>query len=707
MFARKSPSTSRIKIIQITLLVAVSILSFATLVLPVGINPSIETATVGDVAQTTIQAPRDIEYVSDIRTEEARKAAESAVQDVYSLPDPAIARSQIERLRTTLQNITAIRNDTELSVEEKRNNLLALSDVRLQIETVDYILSITDSRWDAVQTESVRVLEQVMRRSISDGGVDSALATISNSVSLTFSEQQVSLVTELVKAFVVANSFFSQELTDVAKKTARDNVKPIVQTYKTGETIVSIGELITPADIEAFEKLGLIRPGQRWEDLAATASLIILCAVFVPMYFYRRKRNVVLNDSKNILVIALLFIAFLIGSRFFVGRTLAPYSFPIQAAGLILTALFGIEVGLIFSIPLCILAGFGLSNSLDITPYYLFSSLIGSLALGPARRFSGFLRAGLAISLTCAGALLAFRIPIITLDWVGILQFVGAIAFAGFAAASIALLLQFLFAQLLGLTTALQLLDISRPDSKLLQFFLQKAPGTYQHSLQVANLAEQAAEKIGADPLLTRVGALFHDIGKALNPNFFIENQLPGHVNSHDNANPEEVSATIIRHVTDGIQLAKKHRLPARLQDFILEHHGTLITHYQYNQAMEAANGNISAVDIEKFRYPGPRPTSRETALLMLADATEARARAERPNNDDEIKKLVRSVIQTVQRFNQLDDTLLTLRDLNLITESFTTTLRGTYHERIQYPKANVPDQDTTLLAPRKKNDNH
>ena len=707
MSARITPAPPRIRILQISLIVAVSFASYAVLVLPIGLNPAVEIASVGDVAQTTIRAPHDIEYVSDVRTEEARKAAESAVQPVYSSPDPAIARQQIERLRTILQSITGLRNENEISIEDKRSNLLGLSDVRLQLETVDYILSITDSRWDAVQTESVRVLEQVMRRSISDEGIDSALVSISPSVSFTFSEQQVALVTELVSAFVLPNSFFSQELTDVAKQNARAAVEPIVQTYKEGETIVPAGEIITPADVEAFEKLQLIRPGQRWEDIAATASIVIICAVFVPMYFFRRKRALILNDAKNISVIAFLFILFLFTSRLFVGRTLAPYGYPIQAAGLILTALFGLEIGLVFSIPLCILAGFGLSNSLDITPYYLFSSLIGVLALGPARRFGGFIRAGLAISLTCAAAFLAFRIPFITLDWVGILQFIGVIAFAGFSAASIALLLQFLFAQMLGLTTALQLLDISRPDSPLLQFFLRNAPGTYQHSLQVANLAEQAAEKIGADPLLTRVGALFHDIGKALNPNFFIENQLPGNVNAHKDSIPEEVSATIIRHVSDGVQLAKKHRLPRRLQDFILEHHGTLITHFQYNQAMEAASGNLSLVDIEKFRYPGPRPSSRETALLMLADATEARARAERPNNDDEIKALVRSVIQTVQRFNQLDDTLLTLRDLSLITESFTTTLRGTYHERIQYPKAIVPDQDATLLTPRKKNDNN
>lgn len=702
MFAR-TPISPRVRFLQISLIVAVSLVSFAVLSVPIGLRPTTQTVTVGEVAQSTIQSPRDIEYVSEVRTEEARKGAESAVQPVYSQPDPAIARQQIERLRTTLQNITFIRDDALSTAEEKRSNLLALSDVRLKNETVDYLLSISNSRWDVVQSEAIRVMEQVIRRAIYEDRLDAAQVGVASFVSLTLSEQQSALVTELVTAFVVPNSFFSQELTDAAQQSARDAVKPVVQTYKAGETIVPAGEIITPADMEAFQQLGMIGPGQRWEDVGASAAIIVVCAVFVPLYFYRRRRSVVLNDPKNVLVIALLFILFLVGSRLFVGRTLAPYGYPIQSAALLFTALFGLEVGLVFAIPLSMIAAFGLPNSADLIPYYMFTSLIGLLALGPARRFWGFLRAGLAISLSGAAALLAFRIPLITLDWVGILQYIGVLAFAGFSSASIALLLQYLLAQILGLTTALQLLDISRPDSPLLQFFLRSAPGTYQHSLQVANLAEQAAEKIGADPLLTRVGALFHDIGKALNPTFFIENQMPGSVNAHQDANPEEVSATIIRHVTDGVQLAKKHRLPRRLHDFILEHHGTLITRYQYNQAMEAAGGDISKVDIEKFRYPGPRPASRETALLMLADATEARARAERPANDDEIRALITSVIQTVQKYNQLDDTLLTLRDLKLITEAFVTTLRGTYHPRIQYPKAVVPDQDTTILASKRE----
>ncbi len=699
----RAPVSTRIRILQASLIIAVSLASFIALTYPLALRPITQAVDVGDVAPVTMQSPRDIEYVSDVRTEESRKAAESAAQPIYSAPDPAIARQQIERIRTTMQYITSMRDNAELTLDEKKAKLVALSDVRLQPETIGYVLSISDSRWENVQIEVLRVLEQVMRRAIYEDKLDVAQASVSSSVSLALNEPQAALVTELVSAFILPNSFYSEELTTAARQAARDAIKPVVQTYKTGETIVPAGEVVTPADMEAFQQLDMIHLGQRWEDLLGAGGIILLSAALVPLYFFRRKRSNVVNDPRSIIVIAIIFIVFLLGARLFANRTLAPYGYPLQAAGLIITTLFGLESGLVIAIPLALIASYGLPNSLDLAPFYLLTSLIGLLVLGPVRRFWGFVRAGAAVSLAGLVVLIAYRLPAVTPDWLGIVQLVGVVSFAGFSAASITLLLQYLLAQTLGLTTAFQLLDISRPDFPLLQFFLRNAPGTYQHSLQVANLAEQAAEKIGADPLLTRVGAQFHDIGKALNPTFFIENQIPGSVNKHHDIAPEESAATIIRHVTDGIQLAKKYRLPNRLQDFILEHHGTLITRYQYNQAMEASGGDVTKVEIENFRYPGPRPHSRETALLMLADATEARARAERPVSDDDLRALVRSVIDTVQKFHQLDDTLLTLRDLNLITESFVTTLRGTYHPRIQYPNATVPDQDSTMLSARKE----
>lgn len=694
--------SKRIRALQYGLILAVGLISLAVITLPIGLRPVTQSMEVGAVAQNTLQSPRDIEYVSDVRTEEARKAAESAVPPVYSLPDPSLARQQIDRLETAMQYITSVRNNASLSFEERQAALITLSDVRLKPETADYLLTISTPRWDTLQIESLRVLEQVMRRAIYEDKLDTARSSVSSYVSLTFNEEQFALVVELVDAFIVPNSFYSDELTVAARTAARELVKPIVQTYKAGETIVPVGEVITPSDVEAFQQLGMIRPGQRWEDMLGAASLIIVSAVLIPMYFFRRKRLNVINDPRSLIVIALTFVVFLIGARLFTNRTLAPYGYPLQAAGLLIATLFGLETGFVMMIPLCLLSAYGLPNTLDLTPYYLFSSLIGILALGPARRFWGFLRAGLAISLSALTVLVAYRLPFISPDWLGVVQFVGIAIFAGFASASVTLVSQYLLAQSLGLTTALQLLDISRPDFPLMQFFLRNAPGTYQHSLQVANLAEQAAEKIGADPLLTRVGAQFHDIGKAMNPTFFIENQVPGNVNIHLDIRPEEAAATIIRHVTDGIVLAKKHRLPTRLHDFILEHHGTLITIYQYTQAMNEAGGDASKVSIEDFRYPGPRPQSRETALLMLADAAEARARAERPATDEDLRILVHKVIDNVQKYEQLDETNLTLRDLNLIVEFFVTTLRGQYHPRIQYPSSVDAKRDSTIPSPKR-----
>lgn len=202
-------------------------------------------------------------------------------------------------------------------------------------------------------------------------------------------------------------------------------------------------------------------------------------------------------------------------------------------------------------------------------------------------------------------------------------------------------------------------------------------------------MAEQAAEMISADAVLTRVGALFHDAGKATNPAFFVENQVQTQLDLHENLNPYETAQTIIKHVPDGVELAHKYQLPLRLVDFIKEHHGNLITRFQYARALDHAEDK-NAVDVNAFRYPGPRPQSKETAILMLADSCEAKARAELPKSEEEIRKLVISVIQYCQEEGQMEYTNLTMRDLHTIAESFISTLRNTYHPRIQYPEVSA-----------------
>jgi putative nucleotidyltransferase with HDIG domain len=451
--------------------------------------------------------------------------------------------------------------------------------------------------------------------------------------------------------------------------------------------------------LEALSSLGLVQPKDPLYSLLGAAALVLLLTAFTALYFSRRQA-VAASDLRGIILLGVLFIIFLVGARVSIpNRAVVPYLFPVPAFALLVSALFGLERGMVLGLLMGILCAYGMPDSLGLMSYYVLSSLFGALALGQARRVAQFLFAALAIAVAGAAMIAAYRLPIASTDWVGTLTLMGAAAFMGIASTGLALPLQFLLSQFIGLTTALQLLEISRPDSPLLNYFLQRAPGTYQHSLQVANLAEQAAETIHADALLTKVGALFHDVGKAANPLFFIENQPTSQVDAHDDVKPEASAQVIIRHVADGLILARKYRLPRRLQDFIAEHHGTLITRYQYNRAVQAAEKNKSKVDDLKFQYPGPAPRSKETALLMFADGVEARARAERPTNDEEIRLLVRSVVEGRQREGQLDDAPLSQRDLTNIIDSFVSTLRNTYHPRLEYPK----EPPATLEVPTQR----
>jgi len=682
---------ARIRTLQFILLILVGLASLAALTVPLTLRPGALPLSAGDVAPRDLQAPEAIEYVSEVRTEDTRAAAARAIPQVYSPPDPTIARGQIERLRAALDFIELVRTDEFASLEQKRADISSLNDLSLQPETINQILNLSDARWEAVQQEALSVLEQVMRNNIRENDLQTMRRNVPSLVSLALTEDQAGLVVELVSAFITPNSFTSPELTDAARQAARDAVQPVVQTYKPGEMVVAGGQIISPAQLEALEKLGLIESGQQWQDYLGVGALVVLTTTFVGMYFYRRNRPF-LADSRSLILMALVFVIFLIGARFSIpNRTIIPYLYPLPAVGLLLATLFNLETGLIFGLVISVLAAYDLPNTLDLMPYYMLSTLTGVLVLGQARRFWAFFRAGIAVALAGIAMILAFRLPFNQMDWVGIATLVGAALFNGLASASITLLLQYFLAQVLGLTTPLQLLEISRPDFPLLQFFLRNAPGTYQHSLQVANLAEQAAENIGADALLTRVGALFHDVGKSMNPSFFIENQAHGSINTHDELVPAESSAAITQHVLDGIKLARKYRLPRRIDDFILEHHGTMLTRYQYNQALEAAGGDESKVDKSEFQYPGPSPRSRETALLMLADGTEARVRAAKPATEEELRSIIRSTLEHVQSTGQLDQTQLTLSDLNKIAESFVTTLRGSFHPRVEYPKAKTP----------------
>jgi hypothetical protein len=242
------------------------------------------------------------------------------------------------------------------------------------------------------------------------------------------------------------------------------------------------------------------------------------------------------------------------------------------------------------------------------------------------------------------------------------------------------------------MTTSLHLLEISRPTHPLLRQLLLKAPGTYHHTLIVSNMAERAAEAIGADSLLARVGAYYHDVGKTNRPYFFIENRDEG-PDPHGRLDPYTSAQIIISHVKDGIELARKYRLPRGVTDFIPEHHGTMLAPYFYREAVKQAGGDQGKVDRSQFEYPGPKPRSRETAITMLADGTEATVRSRRPTSVEELDRIVGEAMQSRLLSGQLDESPLTMEDLRAIQRAFVDVLRGLQHPRIDYPAEVVPEK--------------
>jgi cyclic-di-AMP phosphodiesterase PgpH len=668
-------------------LVCTSILSFLALIQPWSLRQGSLPLRVGDVASQDLRAPYNFSYVSDVLTNQARDAAEREVAPVYGGLDLSIGRAQVDRLNTLLLQISNLRTQEGLTLEQKLIDLAALHDLSFAPDSAALVFSLSPEHWDLVRSEAILLLGRVMRSPVRTEDLGTIRQGLPSLVSLTLSEAEAALVVELVSPLITANSFYNPELTEAARQAAREGVEPVTESYLEGQTIVSRGQLITDAVFEALTKAGLVQPESSLNGLIGAAVLVVVSAMLTILYFARRQAALA-TDLRGLILLAGLFLIVLFAARVVnPNRTLLPYIFPISAFALLVSILFGMERGMVFGLIMSVLAAYGMADTLGLMPYYIFTSLCGVLALGEGRRVMQFLYAILAISGAGMAVIGAYRLVFISTDWIGIASLLGAAILYGIAASVIVLPLQYLLAQFLGVTTPMQLLEISRPDSPLLNYFLRRAPGTYQHSLQVANLAEQAAERIGADALLARVGALFHDIGKAANPLYFVENQPPSQIDSHDDDPPEESAASIIRHVTDGLELAHKYRLPRRLQDFILEHHGTLLTRYQYNRAVQAAGGDASHVNDAKFRYPGPLPRSKETALLMFADGVEARARAERPKTDEEVGVIVHSVIENRQRDGQLENAPLTQRDLTEIAESFIATLRVTYHPRLEYPK--------------------
>lgn len=365
------------------------------------------------------------------------------------------------------------------------------------------------------------------------------------------------------------------------------------------------------------------------------------------------------------------------------------YAFPLAAAAMVIASLLDVQLGLVTGLILAFLVGAVVGNSLALSLIYAAGATIGALGMRRVNRLARFGVVGLAIGLSSLPLIGAFTFmsgaqphdigSLITLCLVGLV--------GGELSAIMALSLYSFFGSLFGITTILQLFDSSRPNHPLLHRLLLEAPGTYHHSIVMAAMAERAAQDIGADSLLARVGGFYHDVGKIVHPQVFIENQFGGR-NVHDQLTPLSSVKLIRAHVAQGLRMANKHHLPARVRDCIAEHHGTSRIEFFYDKARrQAAEKGLAPPDETPFRYKGPKPQSKETAILMLADGVEPMVRSgQAGQTPEEMDAAIRQFFQDRLADGQLAESGLTIQELDPIRLAFLNILRGVFHQRIPYP---------------------
>ena len=707
--SERSPvvSTGRVLGFAIALAIGLFVVLFPTAL------RSIE-LTASSTATQTVRSPRDISYQSEVLTQRQRDQAAADVPPRLVF-DPTVKVRQAQRLDDVLGAITVIRQST-LDATQKSGALTSLQGVQLSPRAAVLALALTDPEWAVVQTESRSALSAAMAGTIPPDGVSAGRDALYELANARLGEGVGILVKEIAGALLVPNQVVDEGATERARNDVRAAVPPITVSITQGEIILRPGDTVDSADVEKLEELSLVSGEIKASDVVPAAILSLLSAAVIGSYLAITRPPAVSSRRRLVLlggVMLLSVAAERLGVLAFFpdnDRLFLFYALPLALGPVLVAALLDISLGVIVAALSATLAGFVAYfrpeatavlaarplDALQMVATVLFSGCIGAFATYHVSKVNRFLLAGgvIAIATTAALAGLWLLDPVREpryLIWIS-----GVGLASGMATAFLSILAYAAMGSVFGVTTRMRLIELSQLDQPLLRRLREFAPGTFHHSIIVSTLAERAADSIGADGLLVRAGCFYHDIGKTLQPPFYIENQGGG-MNPHDELDPVESAHLIREHVRGGLELARRNRLPDSVAAFIPEHHGSRLITYFYRKAME----RDPDVDPKLFRYAGPKPQTRETAIVMLADSSEAVVRSSPDRTQERIDALVDGVIAERLAEGELDEADLTLRNIVAIAEPFKLTLRGVYHPRIEYPAATTAEQERAAEAAR------
>ncbi len=654
----------------------------------------------GEVAQQDIVSPRRITYESAVLTQKEQERAALAVPDYYDPPQSRIRRIQVNKAREILEAIEAIRDDLLTERSARIQRLRTLGEIRLTPDEAELILALDAAEWQKVKQEVPLVLDQIMREEIRQTSLSLARRRASALISPDLSPEASTVASLLVQAFVQPNSFFNAERTQQLRDEAREAVPVQTVTLEQGEIILRAGDIVTPEDVEALAHLGLSRMEWNWWTVLRASLIALGLLLLVGGGVHRLRPQVIYSRQETAFLVLITLIGAVVAKLMIAPHNWLPYLFPLAAFAMLVVLLLDLKVGMVVLLAFSLLIAQLSRGNVQLIFYSTVGAFLSMLILGKAERLTAFLWAGLVLILSNLALSIAFWFqPLSALTTAAVLETATVVFLNGVLSVSIALIGYFVLGNLFGITTNLQLMELSRPTHPLLRQLLLKAPGTYHHTILVSNLAERAAEAIGADAYLIRVGAYYHDIGKIVRPYFFAENLADGDSSPHTGLDPKTSAQIIISHVKDGLDLARKYRLPRAIQDFIRQHHGAQVMSYFYHQAQSKGE----PVDVEDFRYPGPNPQTKEAAIMMLADTCEAAVRAERPASRQALEQMVEKLIAQRVAEGALDDCPLTFHELQVVKQVFVQVLQGVHHPRVRYPAVVAEpghDAATTLDEP-------
>lgn len=665
------------------ILIYISVFITIYLLMITSIAPKKYNLSVGDIANVDIKAP--IDTVDEVATnEKITEAVNKAKEEKKYYVNGDIKNNHLENIKL-LFNKLAIENSTNKDIDIKINNLKELEEFRLTDEEYNTLLQIDNSKITEIQNIALEILEGAYKNDIIENDYE-AIQKAKDIVDEELSNKVLSRdLEETLRAVIYSqiepNLFIDTEKMEENIKEAQKNVQKVI--IKKNQIIVKEGEPVTERQIEILKELGLLNSGlnKNYTSSFIFVAILVGLVLFIQYSYIAREDKEIFNDNKLLVLISSVNIITLLLTLGI--NVISPYLIPVACGSMLITILINHRISLIVNLLNLIFVSVIVGFDPIVIVLSLLSIVLGSIALKKVQQRNDIIYS--AIYITVVLGIISLAIGMISSNNLkeNFIHTAYTIL-SGIISGILAIGLLPFFESIFDVVTNIKLLELSNPNQPLMKKLLMEAPGTYHHSMMVANLAEAAAETVGGNPVIARVGAYYHDIGKTKRPYFFGENQI-GKENPHDKITPNLSTLVILSHTKDGLELAKEHNIPKVIQDIIVQHHGTTLVKYFYYKAKNSSEDS-DEIKEEDFRYSGPVPNTKESGILMLADSVEAAVRSISDPTKGKIEEMVNNIINDKLNSKQLINCDLTLKDIEVIRKSFLKTLDGIYHHRIEYP---------------------